>query len=154
MATKKFGNKAGKLFNSEKKKIGSLGDFLSDKKENTDIRENGNTESGKTENTENSKLGKQILQNNENTELRKSVVKPPEPEHSENQETGESLPAPPVMVRHELHLNEELSEKIRHFQFFNKENNKTRLIRIMIEDFFSKPEEQQREIWKKWHAKE
>lgn len=154
MATKKFGNKAGKLFNSEKKKIGSLGDFLSDKKEITDIRENENTETSKTENTENSKPGKQVLQNNENTELRKSVATPPEPEHNENQETENTSPASPVMIRHELHLNEELSEKIRHFQFFNKENNKTRLIRIMIEDFFSKPEEQQRKIWEKWRGQE
>lgn len=147
MTTKKFGNKAGKLFKSEKGKIGSLGDFLSDKSktEITEIRENGNTESNKSEIP--------TLQNNGNTEIRKYEIINPEPGKSDRQEI-EATSSDSVMIRHELHLNEELSEKIRHFQFFNKENNKTRLIRIMIEDFFSKPEDQQREIWNKWRGQE
>jgi len=102
MGDKKFGNKAKKIFKSESK-LGGISDFLSDSDNN------GNTEMQNSEITNNRKYGNTEIRNNDTTE---------------NLEGGTS----PAMVRHELHLSEELSEKIRKFQFFNKENNKTRLI--------------------------
>ena len=122
---KKFGDKAKAILEPEKKLTG-IGDFLRDDPE--EIKE--------TKSVEGDRKKKTIIK----SELRNTEITETDSEKEEEQ----------VIVRHELHLDEELSEKVRAFQFFNKEKNKTRFFKIVLNDFFSKSDEQQKRIYKKW----
>ncbi len=122
---KKFGDKA-KVILEQEKKITGLHDFLRDDPD--EIKE--------------SKAGEGDRENKpeRKSELRNTEITGKQTANAEEQ----------IIVRHELHLDEELSEKVRAFQFFNKEKNKTRFFKIVLNDFFSKSDEQQKRIYKKW----
>ncbi|MHA1575085.1 MAG: hypothetical protein ACTSXL_02970 [Alphaproteobacteria bacterium] len=124
---KNFDAKAQTILDPKKKNIGGLGDFLKD----DDIKED-NKEKLPPQNTEILKYD-----NPEKNTFQKGAL--------ESQQS--------IIVRHELHIEEDLSEKIRAFQFFNKEKNKTRFLKIVLNEFFSKSEDQQKRIYQKWLKK-
>ncbi len=125
---KKFGGKAQAILAPEKK-IGGLQDFLSDDEPQKPLAGEGDKKEKRSVNTELRKPDKP-----------KEIIEEPKDQ-------------PQVVIRHELHLDENLSEKIRAFQFFNKEKNKTRLIKIILNDFFNKTDDQQKKLYEKWLKK-